>query len=260
MTANTTAIADLIQRLQKAQAGDRDLDLAVLNATSDVEWDWVIKGQTVVGFRHGRNSGMNPICHLEKFTTSIDDALQLYDDPVWCRTVDATAVEVCVNFYRFHEGSVARSVVGVHKHESVATVIACLKMRLPAWMDEKSLEVRAELDELRSGPDTAALGGAQFIPDVGSDYDAKATKPPVQDPAQPEVVAVTVHEDGPDIEAGHGVMVGAAAAESMKSDMVMFSAWYQNWYQNLPVDERLRVDAAVVKTQEILRGSGRLKP
>lgn len=77
--SNTDALLD---KLQAATEGTRDLDLEVLNALGGKHtWYWRNrKLETITCDRYGPDAIGNPVCSLEKFTTSIDDALSIIPD------------------------------------------------------------------------------------------------------------------------------------------------------------------------------------
>lgn len=70
---------DLIERLEKATGPDRQVDLAILNAIrGDGEWVFHdIHKMTVICNKYGNHAPGNPICSLERFTGSFDDARTL---------------------------------------------------------------------------------------------------------------------------------------------------------------------------------------
>lgn len=72
----------LLVKLQAATEGTRDLDLEVLNALGHKHtWYWRDRREEIITCdRYGLDAIGNPVCSLEKFTTSIDDALSIIPD------------------------------------------------------------------------------------------------------------------------------------------------------------------------------------
>lgn len=69
---------EVIQQLEKAEGPDRDLDLAIANVKADVPWKWMDRDRrTVTSETYGPNAPGNPVCTLESFTGSLDEALIL---------------------------------------------------------------------------------------------------------------------------------------------------------------------------------------
>lgn len=72
---------DLIEQLEKATGPDRDLDLEIINVGAEHKWRWHRRtDETITNDRYGPNALGNPICTLERFTFSIDDAVSLLPD------------------------------------------------------------------------------------------------------------------------------------------------------------------------------------
>jgi hypothetical protein len=72
---------DLIEKLGRATGPDRELDLAIINFKADLPWKWMhVWSDTIVQEKYGpvgpKTPG-NPICSLERFTESMDDAMTL---------------------------------------------------------------------------------------------------------------------------------------------------------------------------------------
>lgn len=77
MNELTTLIADL----EKAVEGSAHLDLAIWRAKSGEDWHWVSKVQeTITVDRYGPGAVGNPVCSLNRFTRSMDDARILVPD------------------------------------------------------------------------------------------------------------------------------------------------------------------------------------
>lgn len=69
---------ELIAQLQVATEGERGLDLAIQTATSGKPWYWMDSFQSVITWdQYGKGAPGNPVATLERFTSSIDDALML---------------------------------------------------------------------------------------------------------------------------------------------------------------------------------------
>lgn len=84
-------MSDLPARLEAATEGSRELDLEVLNARGAGGWYWLYRDlETITCDRYGPDDAVgNPICGLERFTTSETDALTLVDmtgHPLWTMT------------------------------------------------------------------------------------------------------------------------------------------------------------------------------
>lgn len=71
--------ADLIVALSAAREGSKVLDLEVTRFNTGCDWRWVggRVGGSVTYNRYGPDAVGNPVCGLEAFTTSIDDAMEL---------------------------------------------------------------------------------------------------------------------------------------------------------------------------------------
>lgn len=73
---------DLIQRLESATEPSRDLDLEILNAVSADVWYWLDRdSETITCDRYGPGAPGNPVCGLENYSGSIDDAMTLLGPP-----------------------------------------------------------------------------------------------------------------------------------------------------------------------------------
>lgn len=74
-----SSLLEVAERCEKATEGDRDLDIDILRALSGKHWLWHPgAGKIVVTWpQYGCGAPGNPICSLEEFTTSIDDAMTL---------------------------------------------------------------------------------------------------------------------------------------------------------------------------------------
>lgn len=72
----------IAEKLQSSTEGNRDLDLEVLNALgANRSWYWLDqRAETITCNRYGPDAIGNPVCGLERFTTSVDDALSLVPD------------------------------------------------------------------------------------------------------------------------------------------------------------------------------------
>lgn len=69
--------AELIAKIAAAHEGSRDLDLDI-GRRDGTPWRWLDRGtDTVTWDQYGRGAVGNPVCGLENFSTSIDDALVL---------------------------------------------------------------------------------------------------------------------------------------------------------------------------------------
>lgn len=70
-------MAELIAKIAAAHDGSRELDLDI-GRRDGTPWRWLDRGtDTVTWDQYGRGAVGNPVCGLENFSTSIDDALVL---------------------------------------------------------------------------------------------------------------------------------------------------------------------------------------
>jgi len=77
-TDDTSVLPALIERLEKATEPDRELDLAIVNIGAKHPWRWLdVTAETITRDEYGPGAVGNPVCSLEHFTASIDDALML---------------------------------------------------------------------------------------------------------------------------------------------------------------------------------------
>lgn len=69
----------MAERCALAPSGNRDLDLEILRAITGKHWLWCGRtGKTVVTWpKYGCDAPGNPVCSLEEFTSSVDDAIGL---------------------------------------------------------------------------------------------------------------------------------------------------------------------------------------
>mgnify|MGYP000202068932 CR=1 FL=1 len=69
---------DLIQQIEALTGPDREVDLAILNAIGRGQWRWLDRDrETITKDKYGPGAPGNPVCSLEKYTSSVDDAMTL---------------------------------------------------------------------------------------------------------------------------------------------------------------------------------------
>lgn len=98
-------MSDLPARLEAATEGSRELDLEVLNAIGRSVWYWRDReSETITCDRYGPDAIGNPVCGLERFTGSSDDALRIVDGA----DIVTTRSEKQDNGVTFHTASVRK--------------------------------------------------------------------------------------------------------------------------------------------------------
>lgn len=122
--------AELIARLEKATEPDRELDLAILNALRS-DGTWVFHDphkMTVINDQYGAGAPGNPICSLERFTASIEDALSA-GEPSWEYSISTlygiAHVEIPLNDSRIDPVALHRK----HGHVPTALLEAIMTAR-----------------------------------------------------------------------------------------------------------------------------------
>lgn len=71
-----TDLRELEKRLEEATGPDRELDLAIGNIGA--KWPWYFKDkhrEVVTRDEYGPGAAGNPVCSLERYTASLDDAV-----------------------------------------------------------------------------------------------------------------------------------------------------------------------------------------
>jgi hypothetical protein len=76
---------------EKAAAPDRMLDLEILRAVTGKHWLWCAGGKFVTWPKYGGDAPGNPICSLEEYTASIDEAVTLVPEG-WFWRVGRTSI------------------------------------------------------------------------------------------------------------------------------------------------------------------------
>lgn len=125
---------DLIERLEKATEPDRYLDLAILNALrADGEWVFHDRHKMhVICNKYGNDAPGNPICSLERFTGSLDDARALVPEGFyWLVSEGRTRASEPLGGAQVFKPSYLVEPLSQAEHESavIALCIAALKAR-----------------------------------------------------------------------------------------------------------------------------------
>lgn len=122
----------LANKIEKNPVASRDLDLEIMQSISGKAWDWhpnAAQPQTVITWpEYGDGAIGNPICSLERFTSSLDDAMTLI--PASCQwTIETdTAWVRCMGRKDVHEAQCGFFGKG-GEATIIAVVVAALRAR-----------------------------------------------------------------------------------------------------------------------------------
>lgn len=128
---------NLSERLKAATCGSRELDLLVLNAVTGQEWRFAAHTQLcVTRDKYEPGAVGNPICSLDRYTTSLDAALALVGevlpDAVW--TISSNEDGYAATLYELvlEDNAVRRKVVGQLSVSFASPAIALILALLTA--------------------------------------------------------------------------------------------------------------------------------
>lgn len=127
-------MSNLIEQLGRSTGPDRELDLAIINVGAAHKWHWHRRtDETITNDRYGPGSVGNPICSLERFTFSIDEALTLLPDG-WGFTVSNRAPEpkagrAWVHNKKMVESRAYRGAEYTAATPAIALCMACVDIR-----------------------------------------------------------------------------------------------------------------------------------